>query len=239
MSGLPAAAIHRDSPSGRPQSRKRFAASRSSAAAWARSPSARRCRLGSYSEVNPEDFPQPLELADRALTVAELEVRSHEGAAGLLIGPVELHDLLPATHRPKQLEATTPQPLAVRRGPLRIAVLGQQVAREKLQHGLPAGACRALCDDFRGSSYTRPRWSETNAGLSQLPVSAAFSRAGIVLGSPPWLRYVRESRVTYRGSDGQGGCLGGGDQRTRLGYVRAVGRGQFDRLQGRVRAADV
>jgi hypothetical protein len=83
--------------------------------------------LGSDTEVNAQNFAQLLELPDGGLAVATTQMTKHEGTACLLVGSIDLEDVLPPARRTKVLEPARSQPLSVRLDPFAIRILWQKV----------------------------------------------------------------------------------------------------------------
>ena len=55
---------------------------------------------------------------------------------GLLVGPIELHEFVPAAKSPQHVGAQLTDPLSRTLGPLLVKVLGQQVAVPAVRGGL-------------------------------------------------------------------------------------------------------
>jgi hypothetical protein len=85
--------------------------------------------LGGDTQVDAQNFAQVLKLSNGGLSVATTEMTTHEGTACLLVGSIDLEDVLPAAGRTKVLEPARPQSLAVRLNPFAVRILRQKVCR--------------------------------------------------------------------------------------------------------------
>ena len=79
---------------------------------------------------------EPLELAKRPVPVAPRRQGAHELQMGLFVGPIELHEVVPAAKSPQQVGAQLADPLSRAGRPLLVEILGQQVASAAVGRGL-------------------------------------------------------------------------------------------------------
>jgi hypothetical protein len=86
-----------------------------------------RLRLGGDTQVDAQNFAQALELTNGGLSVAAVELCSHEGTACLFVGSIDLEDVLPPAGATEVFEPARPQSFAVRLNPFAVRILRQKV----------------------------------------------------------------------------------------------------------------
>jgi hypothetical protein len=124
-----------------------------------------RLRFWRYPEIHAQNFTQTLELPDRRLPVAAVELRLHEGAARLFVGPVDFEDFFPTAGGTKLCEPAQTQPLSMRLNPFGVGILWEQVCRSDL--------C-AVGVDFQQAA--RPEGNELPLGSDRLFASERTAR---------------------------------------------------------------
>src|SRR4029079_10927275 len=87
-----------------------------------------RVRVRTDAQLIPEHLAEPLELSYRRLPVAALQVRADELAVRLLVGRVDIDDLIPQSRSAQELEVRFLQEASRRLGPGLRPVFGKEVA---------------------------------------------------------------------------------------------------------------
>ena len=91
---------------------------------------------GRHAQLADQGPVQPFELAQRPVPVPPRRQGPHQLQMGLFVGPVELHQVVPAVKSPQQVGAQLADPLSGTARPLLVEVLGQQVASAAVGRGV-------------------------------------------------------------------------------------------------------
>ena len=144
------------------------------------------------AELVHQDLLQRFVATHRPAPIAGQYVRAQQLDVGGLVGCIEPQDVLPATRGPEQLQVPSSQPSALLRCPLRVAVVGQELAavqadrRLVVDESVDAAACERLArggvEAPRVNDDVGPREEDDHVLAEDDGVSLAERGAGVVRG---------------------------------------------------------